>query len=93
MYLTNFGHILVELFPGPFRRLVLSQVLVSCGSRVFVNHKVYVRFPRRFHIGNGSSLNRGVEFYPDLSSQTSTTLGSGTYLRPHARFHASGHGP
>ena len=93
VYLINLGHMLAELFPGPIRRMVLSRALGSCGSNVFVDHKVYVKFPWLVHIGDSVSLNRGVEFYPDLASKSSITLGSGVYVGPHVRFHASGHDP
>lgn len=91
VYVINLAHSILEFFPGPVRRFVLQRALASCGRGVFVDHKVYVKFPWLVQIGDRVSINRGVEFYPDIMSGSQIVLGSDVYVGPHARFHASGH--
>lgn len=85
------GHALVSALPGPIRNRVVAAVLHDAGSELFVDHRVYVKFPHLVSVGDRVSINRGVEFYPDLASGSRITLGSDVYIGPHARFHASGH--
>ncbi len=85
------AHALLGLLPGPLRNLAWRVLLRSCGPGTFFDHRVYVKFPRLVDIGADVSVNRGVEFYPDLRSRSGITLGDGVYIGPRARFHASGH--
>lgn len=91
MWAANLAHSVLELFPGPVRRFVWRRAFGSCGREVFIDHKVYVKFPWLVFVGDHVSLNRGCEFYPDLSSGSTITLGADVYVAPNVRFHASGH--
>lgn len=84
-------HAVLAILPGPVRNLAWRFLLASCGRHVFFDHKVYVKFPWLVSIGDRVSVNRGVEFYPDLASRSGVRIGSDVYLAPHVRFHASGH--
>jgi maltose O-acetyltransferase len=84
-------HGLLALLPSPLRNAAWRLVLGSCGRHVFFDRKVYVKYPWLVSIGSSVSVNRGVEFYPDLGSRAGVSIGSDVYLAPHVRFHASGH--
>ncbi len=84
-------HGLFGVLPGPVRNLAWRVVLGSCGSACFFDHKIYIKFPRLVHLGADVSLNRGVEFHPELGSRATITLHDHVYVGPHARFHAGGH--
>jgi acetyltransferase-like isoleucine patch superfamily enzyme len=84
-------HVVVGLLPGPLRNGAWRLLLGSCGKHVFWDHKVYVKYPWLVRIGDSVAVNRGVEFFPDLSSKSGITIGSNVYLAPHVRFLASGH--
>lgn len=89
--LASVLHTALGLLPGPLRNAAWRRLLASCGPNVFFDHKVYVKYPWLVRIGSDVAVNRGVEFYPDLSSKSGITVGSNVYLAPHIRFLASGH--
>jgi maltose O-acetyltransferase len=84
-------HAMLAILPSPVRNLAWRALLRTCGTRVFFDRKVYVKFPWLVSIGSRVSVNRGCEFYPDLASRSEITIGDDVYLAPHVRFHASGH--
>lgn len=84
-------HAVLGCLPGPLRNRAWRRLLRACGHRVFFDHRVYVKYPWLVWIGDDVAVNRGVELYPDLGSKSGIVIGSGVYLAPHVRFHASGH--
>ena len=80
-----------DLLPGPVRNLVMRRVFTRSGSEVFFDRQVYVKFPWLVSIGPRTSVNRGVEFYPELYGGHRIDVGSDCYIAPHVRFHAAGH--
>jgi acetyltransferase-like isoleucine patch superfamily enzyme len=80
-----------DVMPGPLRNLLMRRVFTRSGREVFFDRGVYVKFPWLVSIGEHTSINRGVEFYPDFEGRHRVVIGAGCYVAPHVRFHAAGH--
>lgn len=66
-------------------------MLKSCGKNVYIDFKVYIKYPWLVEIGNDTSVNRNVEFYPAFHGNKTIAVGSNVYIAPGVVFHASGH--
>jgi acetyltransferase-like isoleucine patch superfamily enzyme len=82
---------ITDLMPGPLRNLLMRRVFTRSGRDVFFDRNVYVKFPWLVSIGERTSINRGVEFYPDFEGRHRVIVGKDCYVAPHVRFHAAGH--
>lgn len=80
-----------DVLPGPLRNYLMRRVFTRSGRHVFFDRRVYVKFPWLVSIGDRSSVNRGVEFYPDFEGGHRIIVGQDCYIAPHVRFHAAGH--
>ena len=80
-----------DVMPGPVRNLLMRRVFTRSGPHVFFDRGVYVKFPWLVSIGPRTSVNRGVEFYPDFEGRHRIEIGADCYIAPHVRFHAAGH--
>lgn len=85
------GRAVTDVMPGPLRNLLMRRVFTRSGREVFFDRGVYVKFPWLVTIGERTSINRGVEFYPDFEGRHRVIIGSDCYVAPHVRFHAAGH--
>lgn len=85
------ARLVTDIAPGPIRNLLMRRVFTRSGSHVFFDRAVYVKFPWLVHIGDRSSINRGVEFYPDFDGGHGIFIGPDCYIAPHVHFHAAGH--
>lgn len=81
----------LNLMPPFIRNFGFRIMLGRCGSRVFFDYDIYVKFPWLVEIGDDVSINRGVQFFPAYHSNNRITLGSDIYLAPNVCFFASGH--
>lgn len=80
-----------DLLPGPLRNVIMRRVFSRSAPGVFFDRQVYVKFPWLVSIGERTSVNRAVEFYPDLDGGHRVVIGADCYIAPHVRFHAAGH--
>lgn len=85
------ARLLTDLLPGPIRNVAMRRVFTRSGAGVFFDRRVYVKFPWMVSIGERTSVNRAVEFYPDLDGGHRIVIGADCYIAPHVRFHAAGH--
>lgn len=85
-------HSFLDLIP-PFMRLLIFKILIKkIGFRVFIDYKVYFRYPNRVIIGNDVSINRGCEFYPSFYNKKATIqLGNNIRIGPGVKFFTAGH--
>ena len=86
-------HVILDLSPWFVRNAVWRLMLKECGSGVYFDHRVYVKFPRLVSIGHDVSINRGTEFYCGLQGRSRIRIGSNVRIAPNVRFHAAGHDP
>lgn len=80
-----------DVMPGPIRNLLMRRLFTRSGDQVFFDRGVYVKFPWLVSIGSRTSVNRGVEFYPDFEGRHRIDVGADCYIAPHVRFLAAGH--
>lgn len=92
-YFLNLLHFALDLSPWFIRNVVWKLLLKDCGTGVYFDNRVYVKFPWLVSIGSDVSVNRGVEFYPLLRGRKTVRIGSNVRIAPHVRFHAGGHDP
>lgn len=81
----------LNLMPPIIRNLGFRIMLGRCGSRVFFDYDIYVKFPWLVEMGDDVSINRGAQFFPAFHGNNRITLGSDVYLAPNVCFFASGH--
>lgn len=93
VYSIQLLHVALDLCPWFVRNAVWRLLLKECGSGVFFDHHVYVKFPRLVSMGNDVSINRGAEFYCGLRGRSRIHIGSNVRIAPNVRFHAAGHDP
>jgi len=91
VYCVNIYHFLAFLFPHPIRNWIFKLSLAKLGMRTSIDNKVYFKFPWLVELGQGVSINRGVEFYPDYFSKSKIIIHDNVRIAPNAKFHASGH--
>ena len=91
VYIIHLFHLMLNILPGIFRVAILRLFLKRCGSHVYVDHNVYIKFPWLVEIGDTVSINRGVEIYSDFFSGSKVSIGSGVRIAPNVKLHASGH--
>lgn len=91
-YAIHLLHVFLDLSPPIIRLYVFRLMLKKMGSRVFIDTKVYFRYPNRVKIGSDVSINRGCEFYPSFYNRDATIeLGNNIRLGPSIKFLAAGH--
>lgn len=91
LYLINLYHAVAGILPEPLRGLAFRVVLRRMGKGVYIDAKVYFKFPWLVEIGDCVSINRGTEFYPSHARKSLIRLGSNIRIGPHARFFGAGH--
>lgn len=91
VYLIHLLHLVLNLLPGIARVAILRPLLRKCGSHVYIDHNVYIKFPWLVEIGDTVSINRGVEIYSDFFSHSIVKIGSNVRIAPNAKIHAAGH--
>ena len=91
VYFAHLMYLFLNLLPGILRVLFLRLVLKKCGSHVYIDHNVYIKFPWLVELGDTVSINRGVEIYSDYFSKSIVKVGSGVRIAPNVKIHASGH--
>lgn len=91
-YTIQLLHVLLDLSPPIIRSIAFRLLLKKMGSRVFIDSKVYFRYPNRVKIGSDVSINRSCEFYPSYYNKDATIeLGNNIRLGPSIKFLAAGH--
>ena len=91
VYVIHLVYLVLNVLPGFVRTTILRVFLKECGSRVHIDHNVYIKFPWLVSIGDTVSINRGVEIYNDFFSKSKVIIGSGVRVAPNVKFHAAGH--
>jgi maltose O-acetyltransferase len=84
-------HLVLDLLPWFLRGPGFRLLGLKAGRRVFLDHRLYLKFPWLVRMGDGVSVNRGVEFYPDFHGGHRIVLGRNVRVAPHVRFHAAAH--
>ena len=91
-YLISIAHDIADLMPPIIRFLIFKLVLRKMGKNVFIDTKVYFRYPGKVSIGNSVSVNRGCEFYPSFYHKDAIIiLGNNIRIGPGVKFLAAGH--
>jgi len=93
VYAIQLLHLLLDIAPWFLRNAAWRLLLRRCGSGVYFDHHVYVKFPWLVSIGSDVSINRGVEFFGGFRNGSRITIGSNVRIAPHVRIHAAGHDP
>lgn len=93
VYFLHMLHLLLDLSPWFLRNLAWRLLLKQCGSGVFFDHRVYIKFPWLVSLGSDVSVNRGVEFYCGMLDGSRVLIGSNVRIAPNVKFHAAGHDP
>jgi len=91
LYVINIFHAFAGILPEPLRGLAFRLVMRRMGKGVYIDARVYFKFPWLVEIGNYVSINRGTEFYPSAVKKCLIRLGSNVRIGPHARFYGAGH--
>lgn len=85
-------YVFTYILPPFLRVFVWKLLLGKIGTRVFIDSRVYFRYPKKIKIGNDVSLNRGCEFYASWhDKQTFITLCNNIRVGPAVKFFAAGH--
>ncbi len=91
-YGINLLHGFMDLSPPVIKWLLLKLLLKRMGSKVFIEGRVYFRYPNRVSIGSRVSINRGCEFYPSLyHKDAEIVIGNNIRFGPNVRCLAAGH--
>lgn len=91
-YLINIAHSINDLMPPVIRFFTFKMVLKKMGKNVFIDTKVYFRYPFKVSLGNDVSINRGCEFYPSFyHKKANIILGNNIRIGPGVKFLAAGH--
>ena len=91
-YAVHLTHVLLDLMPPPVLFLSFKLLLKKMGSSVFIDTRVYFRYPNRVRIGSHVSINRGCAFYPSwYHKEAEIVLGNNIRLGPNVSFLAAGH--
>jgi maltose O-acetyltransferase len=91
LYGLNAFHFVAGLTPEPLRSLMFRLVLKRMGKGVYVDARVYFKFPHRIEIGDYVSINRGCEFYPSHFGNSVIRIGSNVRIGPNVCFFGAGH--
>ncbi|MGA7304152.1 MAG: acyltransferase [Rhodothermales bacterium] len=91
LYFLHLLHVLLDLLPFFIRGWILRALLKKFGKGTYCDVHVYFKFPWLVEIGSGTSINRGVEFYPDYFGNHHIVIGDNCRIAPNVRFHAGGH--
>lgn len=91
LYVANIYHAIAGVLPEPLRSLAFRVVMRRMGKGVYIDARVYFKFPWLIEIGDYVSINRGTEFYPSAAKKSLIRLGSNIRIGPHARFYGAGH--
>lgn len=90
-YGVHLLHVVLDLTPWFVRGGVMRLLGLKAGRHVFLDHRVYLKYPWMVRMGDHVSINRGVEFYPDFFGGGRIVLGSNVRVAPNVRLHAAGH--
>lgn len=93
LYAITMIHAVLNIVPWFIRNALWRLLLGRCGSGVFFDANVYVKFPWLVSIGSDTSVNRGAEFYCSLRHRSRIVVGSNVRIAPNVRLHAAGHNP
>src|SRR5262249_48835090 len=76
----------------PFVRKGLFRLTFKhLGPGCMLDYGIYVRYPWRVSIGEGSALNRGCRLYPAQLADAEIIIGNHVAIGPDVRFYAAGH--
>jgi acetyltransferase-like isoleucine patch superfamily enzyme len=93
IYAVNILHFVAGLLPEPLRGFVFKMFLKRAGKGIYIDARVYFKFPHLVELGDYVSIQRGCEFYSSHFAKASIRLGSHVLIGPHSRFFAAGHDP
>lgn len=92
-YFIDIVHTLVFILPPVIRVPIWKVILGEMGARVFIDGKVYFRYPSTAFLGSDVSINRGCEFFSSWHNKEKTriTIGNNVRIGPRVKFFAAGH--
>jgi len=93
LFLTNFLHSVGNASPWFIRRFIFQIQGLKCGKGVFIDHGVFIKYPWRVSIGSGTTINRGVSFFPGFQAPSRIFIGENCAIAPNVSFYAAGHDP
>jgi maltose O-acetyltransferase len=91
LYVINILHLIAGLVPEPLRGFWFGLFLGKIGKGVYIDNRVYFKFPWLVRLGDRVSINRGCEFYCSLENRSKITIGSNVLIGPHVKFYGAGH--
>jgi maltose O-acetyltransferase len=89
--LINVYHLIAGILPEPLRGWWFRPLLGKMGKGVYIDNRVYFKFPWLVKLGDRVSINRGSEFYCSLANRSKITIGSNVLIGPHVKFYGAGH--
>jgi acetyltransferase-like isoleucine patch superfamily enzyme len=91
-YLEKFFLALCSIAPPLLRDSILRCVFKKFGRGCLIDYGVYVRYPWKVSIGDGSALNRGCALYPSyLAEGGEIIIGAHVAVGPDVKIYAAGH--
>lgn len=91
-YLEQFAWALCSIMPPLLRDLLLRLLFKKLGRNCWIGYGVYVRYPWKVSIGDGSALNRGCALYPSyLADGGEIIIGAHVAVGPDVKIYAAGH--
>jgi acetyltransferase-like isoleucine patch superfamily enzyme len=83
---------LLNLFPHFIRNLFFRVLFKRIGRGCLIDYDVYVRYPFKVSIGNGTAINRGCRLYSSfMVKEAEIIIGNNVALAPHVTFFSAGH--
>ena len=91
LYLINIMFLFCNLSPWFVRPWILRIFGMKIGKGTYIDRNVFIKFPWRVSIGRYTVLNRGVEIYSGIKSNSKVMIGSYCRIAPNVEIHAAGH--
>ncbi len=92
-YLWNLVNLVTELLPPPLRYLWFKLCLKRLGSKGYIDHKTYFRYPGKISIGNNVWINRGCRFFASYHVKEAViNVGNNVAFGPEVCVFSAGHG-
>lgn len=91
-YALNLFLKILDFLPPFLRNLILKMIFGRKGKNVFIDYGIYLRFPKRIHIGNEVTIGTGSSFFPSYHKKNSKIIiGNNVRVGPHVSFLCAGH--
>lgn len=91
-FLENSLYGILNILPHFLRKLIIKCLLKSMGKDVYIDHEVYIRYPKKMSIGNNVTINRGCKFFcSHYNKEAKIMIGNNVGIAPYVTFLSAGH--